>query len=165
MDFSNFTVKAQNAVQKSVQIASANNHQALEPIHILMGAMETDENITRYLFNKCGMGNISDVAASILQKLPKVTGGEPYMSSKASAVMQSALELSRTNGDQFVSIEFLLLALLKNTKRRIDHAQRCRSYRSRLHTSYCRAAQRCQGEQPQCRGLVRRAQPLCRQPQ
>ena len=113
MDFNSFTIKAQEAVQRAVQIAQQNSQQAIEPIHILKGILETEPNISQYLFSKCDMRNIDNIADRMVSHLPKVHGGEPYISNHTNEVLQKATELSRKNGDKFVSIEFILLALLK----------------------------------------------------
>ncbi|MBP5365004.1 MAG: ATP-dependent chaperone ClpB [Bacteroidales bacterium] len=113
MDFNNFTLKAQEAIQRAVQIAQSHSQQAIEPAHLLKGVLETDDNVSRYIFNKCGMGDIGKVVDSQIASFPRVHGGEPYVSSHASEVLQKAVQLSRDNGDQFASVEFLLLALLK----------------------------------------------------
>ena len=113
MDFKNFTVKAQEAIQRAAQIAQQNSQQALEPLHLLKGIIDIEQNVTPYIFNKCGLGNINDVVDRMIASLPRVQGGEPYLSAKASEVLQKAVQLSHDNGDQFVSLEFLLLAILK----------------------------------------------------
>lgn len=113
MDFNNFTIKVQEAVQRAVQIAQQNSQQAIEPIHILKGILDTEGNIAQYLFSKCGMSPITDVIDRMIAQLPKVHGGEPYLSNATNEVFNKALDLSRKNGDKFVSVEFLLLAILK----------------------------------------------------
>lgn len=114
MDFNNFTIKAQEAIQKALQIANEKGQQAIEPLHILKGVMEAEQNVTQYIFNKCGVNqNIIYAIDSALQSLPRVSGGEPYLSREANEVIVKAVQLSRDNGDQFASVEFLLLALLK----------------------------------------------------
>ncbi|MCQ2228573.1 MAG: ATP-dependent chaperone ClpB [Bacteroidales bacterium] len=114
MDFNNFTLKAQESIQKAVQIAQNNGQQAIEPLHILKGVMDTEQDITHYVFNKCGVNhNLSSVVDAALSGLPRVSGGEPYLSRDANDVVNKAVQLSRDNGDQFASVEFLLLAILK----------------------------------------------------
>src|SRR5574344_1286912 len=112
MNLNNFTIKAQEAIEKAAQIASGNGQQAIEPAHILKGLLEVDENIAQYIFNKCGMNNIAAVNDQIVASYPRVTGGEPYLSRAASTVINKAVSLSQSAGDQFVSIEYLLLAML-----------------------------------------------------
>lgn len=113
MDFNNFTLKAQESIQRALQIAQQNGQQAIEPIHILKGVMETAETVVQFIFNKCGISNISNIVDRQIASLPRVSGGEPYLSQKAADVVQKAIALGRDNGDQFASVEFLLLALLK----------------------------------------------------
>ena len=114
MDFNNFTIKAQEAIQKAVQLVQQNGQQAIEPLHILKGATEAEPNVAQYIFNKCGVNqNVSFAVDSAIQSLPRVSGGEPYLSRETNEVITKALQLARDNGDQFVSVEFLLLALLK----------------------------------------------------
>ncbi len=113
MDFNNFTIKAQEAIQKAVQLAQEKGQQAIEPLHLLKGVMEAEQNVTQYIFNKCGVNqNIVFAVDSALQSLPRVSGGEPYLSREANDVINKAVQLSRDNGDQFASVEFLLLAML-----------------------------------------------------
>lgn len=113
MDFNSFTIKVQEAVQRAVQIAQQNSQQAIEPIHILKGIIETEPNISQYLFSKCDMRNINDIVDRMVVQLPKVQGGEPYLSNRTNELLQKATDLSRKNDDKFVSIEYILLALLK----------------------------------------------------
>ena len=114
MDFNNFTIKAQEAIQKAVQLAQQNGQQAIEPLHLLKGVVEAEPNVTQYIFNKCGVNqNVIYAIDSALQSLPHVSAGEPYLSRDANDVIVKAVQLSRDNGDQFASVEFLLLALLK----------------------------------------------------
>lgn len=112
MDINNLTIKAQEAVQKAVQIAQAKSHQAIEPIHLLKGILETEQNVSGYMFSKCAMSDISAVADRMMDALPRVTGGDAYLSRASSDIMQKAVELSKANGDRFASIEHLLLALV-----------------------------------------------------
>ncbi|MCQ2204680.1 MAG: ATP-dependent chaperone ClpB [Bacteroidales bacterium] len=116
MDFNNFTLKAQESIQKAVQIAGDKGQQAIEPIHILKGVMETEPSITQFIFNKCGVNqNVTFAVDSVIQSLPRVQGGDPYLSREANNVITKAVEYSRDNGDQFASIEFLLLAIIKTS--------------------------------------------------
>ncbi len=112
MDINNLTIKAQEAVQKAVQIAAQHNNQAIEPVHLLKGILDTEQNVSSYIFQKCSIAGIEPVAEKMIASLPIVHGGDPYLSRTASAVMQKAIELSKADGDQFASIEYLLLALV-----------------------------------------------------
>ena len=115
MNFNNFTIKAQEAVQQATQIAEGNNQQAVETGHILKGLLINAENVTGFLLKKLGVNVtiFNQALDRIVLSYPKVTGGETYLSSASNTVMQKALALSQKMGDQFVSIEHLLLALLE----------------------------------------------------
>jgi ATP-dependent Clp protease ATP-binding subunit ClpB len=114
MNFNNFTIKAQEAIQKAQEIAAANRNQALENAHILKGILTTDENVTPYLLKKLDVNLIifSQALDKIIDSFPKVTGGEPYLSNNASVSLQKALAFSQEFKDDFVSIEHLLLGIL-----------------------------------------------------
>jgi ATP-dependent Clp protease ATP-binding subunit ClpB len=114
MSLDNFTVKSQEAIQKAVEIASANRNQAVEPLHLLKGILLVDENVVPFLLRKLGVN--SDAFSGLLDKeidsLPKVTGGEQYLSSNSNKALHKAQELATAAKDEFVSIEQLLLAIL-----------------------------------------------------
>ena len=114
MNLNNFTIKSQEAIQKAFEIAQGFNHQAIEPAHILKGVLEQTENITGYLLRKLGVNptTFDAVLDRMLESYPKVSGGEPYLSSTSSKVLQKAMEFSKGMGDQFVSIEHILLGLI-----------------------------------------------------
>lgn len=114
MNLNNFTIKSQEAIQKALEIAQGFNHQAIEPAHILKGVLEQTENITGYLLRKLGVNpsTFDAVLDRMLESYPKVSGGEPYLSSTSSKVLQKAMEFSKGMGDQFVSIEHILLGLI-----------------------------------------------------
>jgi ATP-dependent Clp protease ATP-binding subunit ClpB len=114
MNFNNFTIKAQEAVQKAQDMASANQNQSIECAHLLKGIMLVDENVTPYLLNKLSV-NIdifSKALDQIIKSFPKVSGGDQYLSREANNALNKATELSKQFNDEFVSIEHLLLALL-----------------------------------------------------
>jgi len=115
MNFNNFTIKAQEAVQQAIQIAEGNNQQAVETGHLLKGLLINAENVTGFLLKKLGVNvpMFSQALDRIVLAYPKVTGGETYLSSASNTVMQKGLALSQKMGDQFVSIEHILLALLE----------------------------------------------------
>ena len=115
MDLNNYTVKAQEAVNKAARLAQTGGQQALEGLHILKGIMETAPDVCNYIFNKCGVAsNVGTVVDRALAGLPKVSGGgQSYLSSEANDIFLKAKGDSKTAGDQFVSIEYLLLALLR----------------------------------------------------
>lgn len=112
MDINNLTIKAQEAVQKAFETASSRNHQAIEPEHLLWGIINTEQNVSSYLFSKCTMSDFAAALQSQLQSLPRVQGGNAYLSRQASEVLQKAIDLSHNNNDRFASIEHLLQALL-----------------------------------------------------
>ncbi len=109
-----FTIKAQEAVQAAVQTANRNGQQVIEPIHLLSGVMEKGKDVVNYLFQKLGtnLSLVDNAVKSEITHLPKVSGGEPYFSADANKVMQQTMDISQKMGDEFVSIEPLLLALL-----------------------------------------------------
>ena len=114
MTFEKFTIKAQEAVQSAINIAQRNGQQTIEPVHILAGVMDKGKDVINYVFQKSGV-NAQAVESAIqneMSHLPKVSGGEPYLSSETNQVMQRTIETSQKMGDEFVSIEPMLLALL-----------------------------------------------------
>ena len=114
MTFEKFTIKAQEAVQSAINIAQRNGQQTIEPVHILAGVMDKGKDVINYVFQKIGV-NAQAVETAIqneMSHLPKVSGGEPYLSSETNQVMQHTIETSQKMGDEFVSIEPMLLALL-----------------------------------------------------
>ena len=115
MTLDKFTIKAQEAVQAAVNIAQRGGQQAIEPAHLLAGAMDKAKDVTSFLFQKLGVNpqQIETLVNSELQHLPKVQGGEPYLSADANKVLLTAQDISQKMGDEYVSVEPLLLALLK----------------------------------------------------
>jgi len=114
MNFNNFTIKAQEAVQQAVQITAGNNQQSVETAHLMKGLLSEAESVTAFLLQKTGVniGYFTKELDRIIASFPKVTGGEPYLSSPANNTIQKSIALSQKMGDKFVSIENLLLALL-----------------------------------------------------
>jgi len=114
MNFDNFTIKAQEAVNQAVKIAEGNNQQAIETGHLLKGLMVNAESVTGFLLKKLGVNAVMFNAAldKIIVSYPKVTGGETYLSSAANSAVQKAVSISQKMGDQYVSVEHLLLGLL-----------------------------------------------------
>jgi len=114
MSLNNFTVKSQEAVQKAAENASAGSNQAVEPLHLLKGIFLVDENVVPFLFGKLGVNfsSLSGLLDREIDALPKVSGGEPYLSSNSNKVLRKAQELASAAKDEFVSIEQLLLAIL-----------------------------------------------------
>ena len=114
MNFNNFTIKAQEAVQKAIDLAQGNNQQMIEPAHLLKGVMLVGENITGFLFQKLGVNpqNLERVLDKEIESFPRVSGGDPMLSRETNAVFQKATDFTGKMGDQFVSLEHLLLAIL-----------------------------------------------------
>ena len=115
INFNNFTIKAQEAVEQAVDLVTQHNQQVIEAVHLLRSVIMTDETITQFLFQKLGV-NLQGVIRQVdhkIQSLPKVTGGsEPYFGNQVDNVLQKAIDYSSKAGDQYVSLEYILLALL-----------------------------------------------------
>lgn len=114
MTLDKFTIKAQEAIQEAVNAATAGGQQVIEPVHLLKGIMSKAKDVTNFLFQKLGI-NASQIGILIeqeLKHLPRVQGGEPYLSNESNRVLQQAIDYSGKMGDEFVSVEPLLLALL-----------------------------------------------------
>ena len=113
MNLNNFTIKAQEAVQQAEQLATQNGQQAIEAVHLLKGVIMTGESVTNFIFQKLGVNiqNLNRVLDAQISSLPKVSGGEPYLSSEANTVLQKAIGYSSKMGDQYVSLEPIILAL------------------------------------------------------
>ena len=123
MTFDKYTIKAQEAVQAAVQAAQQGHQQSVEPIHLLSGIINKGKDITNFVFQKLG-ANAQGIEMALqqeLQHLPKVDGGQPYLSNDLTQVLNNAEAISQQWGDEFVSIEPLLLSLMKgnNTAGRI----------------------------------------------
>jgi ATP-dependent Clp protease ATP-binding subunit ClpB len=114
MNLNNFTIKAQEAVQKASEIASGNQQQAIETAHLLKGLLSVDENVISYLFKKLNINSnrITEVIDAQIQSFPKVSGSEIYLSSGANAALQKGMTYLKEFKDEFVSVEHLLLGLL-----------------------------------------------------
>jgi len=117
MNFDNFTIKAQEAVNQAVKIAEGNNQQAIETGHLLKGLMVNAESVTGFLLKKLGVNIVIFNAAldKVIVGYPKVTGGESYLSSAANSAVQKAVSISQKMGDQYVSVEHLFLGLLEGS--------------------------------------------------
>ena len=114
MNFNNFTIKSQEAVQQAIQLVQSRGQQVIEPEHLLAGVLKVGENVTNFIFQKLGMNGqqVAMVLDRQIASLPKVTGGEPYLSRSANEVLQKAVEYSKALGDEYVSLEAMLLAIL-----------------------------------------------------
>ena len=116
MTFDKFTIKAQEAVQAAVNTAQRNGQQTIEPVHLLSGIIEKAPDVTNYIFQKLGMngGQISTLLQQELQHLPRVQGGgQPYLSNDTNQILINAEDTAKKMGDEFVSVEPILLAILK----------------------------------------------------
>lgn len=116
MTFDKFTIKAQEAVQAAVNTAQRNGQQTIEPVYLLSGIIEKAPDVTNYIFQKLGMngGQISMLLQQELQHLPRVQGGgQPYLSNDTNQILINAEDTARKMGDEFVSVEPILLAILK----------------------------------------------------
>ncbi len=114
MNFDNFTIKAQEAINQAVKIAEGNNQQAIESGHLLKGLMINAESVTGFLLKKLAVNTVIFTAAldKLILSYPKVTGGESYLSSAANSAVQKATSIAQKMGDKYVSVEHLLLGLL-----------------------------------------------------
>ena len=114
MNFNNFTIKSQEAVQQAVNLVQSRGQQAIEPEHLLAGVLKVGENVTNFIFQKLGINGqqIETVLDKQIASLPKVSRGEPYLSRDANEVLQKAVEFSKSLGDEYVSLEAIILALL-----------------------------------------------------
>jgi len=115
MTLDNFTIKAQEAVQEAAKTAQRASQQAIEPIHLLKGVLEKAADVTGFVFQKLGInaGHVASLVDSELQHLPRVEGGQPYLTNEANQVLIKAEDISKRWGDQFVSVEPLIMALLE----------------------------------------------------
>ena len=115
MNFENFTIKAQEAVQKAVDRATGSGQQAVTALHLLYGLMAVGENVTKFLFGKTDVSDtqVQSAVESELQHLPRVQGGEPYLDRDANEALLKAQEIARKDGDTYVGLEPMLLALLE----------------------------------------------------
>lgn len=114
MNFNNFTTKSQEVVQQAIDLVQQNGQQAIETPHLLKALMMKGEDVVQFLFGKLGVygNNIEQKLDKLIESYPRVSGGEAYLSRETNAVLQKAIDLSTKNGDQFVSLEYILLALL-----------------------------------------------------
>jgi ATP-dependent Clp protease ATP-binding subunit ClpB len=116
MTFDKFTIKAQEAVQEAVNIAQRNGQQSIEPVHLLSGIIGKAPDVTNYLFQKLGMNGqqIETLLQQEMQHLPRVQGGQPYFSNETNQILVNAEDTAKKMGDEFVSVEPILLALLRS---------------------------------------------------
>ena len=115
MNTDNYTIKSQEALQKAVQLAQAKGQQAIETGHLLKAVVEVGENVTHFIFNKLGVNsnNLLSALDRIIDTYPRVSGGEVYLSSDANRVLEKATRFASEMGDQYISLEHILLGLLE----------------------------------------------------
>lgn len=114
MNIDKLTIKSQEAIQQAVKLVESRGQQTIETPHLLQGVMKTGENVVNFIFSKLGISSqqVSTVVDKQIDSYPKVSGGQPYLSRESDAVLTKAEDYAQKNGDQFVSLEFILLALL-----------------------------------------------------
>ena len=114
MNFNNFTIKAQEAVQEAVNLVQQLGQQTIEPAHLMAGILKVGENVTTFIFQKLGINaqNFQNIINSEAASKPKVSGAEPYLGRETNEILQKALELSKEMGDEYVSLEPMILATL-----------------------------------------------------
>jgi len=115
MNFNNFTIKAQEVVQKAVQLTRDSGNQAVEPEHLLKAILTEGDAVVRFILQKLDINpvNVERPLEAALQKLPRVSGGEPYLSNDGSKVLEKANDIASKNGDQYVTVEAILMALFE----------------------------------------------------
>ncbi len=114
MNLNNFTIKGQEVVQEAINLVRSKNQQVIEAAHLLKSVFKVGENVTNFVFSKLGI-NTAKLNADVdkmIDSFPKVSGGEPFFSRELNAVLQKAEDLSKKAGDQFVSVEYILMGLL-----------------------------------------------------
>ncbi|MGC9375965.1 MAG: Clp protease N-terminal domain-containing protein, partial [Bacteroidales bacterium] len=116
MKFDQFTIKSQEAIQQAFTIAQGYQHQAIENGHLLKGILSQGESLSNFLLKKLNVNpvNFEKVLDKIVESYPKVSGGEPYLSKEANQSLQKAMNISKEMGDQFVSVEHILLGILQS---------------------------------------------------
>ena len=115
MNFENFTIKSQEVVQQAVQLAHSAGNQAIEPVHLLQALMQKGESVIKFIFQKTGVdARMTEMQIdNAIEKLPRVNGGDAFLSRDSNDVLMKALDAAKKLGDEYVTIEALLLALLQ----------------------------------------------------
>ncbi len=113
MNFNSFTIKSQEAIQKAVEMTRAAGQQQIEPVHLLKGIMAEGESLINFIFQKIGANpaNVTRLVDEEIARQPKVSGGEPYLSRTSNDVLQKSLDIAKKQGDEYVTLEAMLLAL------------------------------------------------------
>lgn len=115
MNFNNFTIKSQEAIQKAFEFTKDSGNQAIEPVHILKGVINEGESLVKFIFAKVG-ASLPQVLAQVdkeIDSLPKVSGGEPYLSRYSNDVLQRSLDIAKKQGDEYVTLEAILMAVFE----------------------------------------------------
>lgn len=115
MNFNNFTIKSQEAIQKAVEATKGVGSQSIEPVALLKGVIEEGESLVKFIFQKIG-ANAAGISAQVdnaLNSLPRVSGGEPYLSRESNDVLQKSLDIAKKSGDEYVTLEAILMALFE----------------------------------------------------
>src|SRR5262245_46035531 len=114
MNLNNYTIKSQEAIQQAVQLVTENGQQAIEPAHILKGILEVDESVTPFILKKLNINpsSFGKTVDSVIQSYPKVSGGQPHLSSAANQAIVKANSYLKEYKDEYISIEHLLLGLI-----------------------------------------------------
>ena len=117
MNLEKFTIKAQEAINNAIDSTQRHGQQAIEPVHLLAGVLKAGENVTNYIFNKLGVNpdSISRSVEAEISHLPRVTGGEPYLSSETNNILLKAEDMANRNGDEFIGLETILEAMVEGT--------------------------------------------------
>ena len=134
MNFNNFTIKSQEAVQEAVNLVQSRGQQAIEPVHIMQGVMKVGENVTNFIFQKLGMNGqqVALVVDKQIDSLPKVSGGEPYLSRESNEVLQKATQYSKEYHTSIADCE----------KYRLHYLERCRYDGKRITQCHQRVEER-----------------------
>ena len=115
MNFNNFTIKSQEAIQKAVELTKSSGSQAVEPVHLLKGVMTEGDSLVKFIFQKIG-ANPTALEAQVDRAIaaePKVSGGEPYLSRTSNDVLQKSLDIANKQGDEYVTLEAMLMAIFE----------------------------------------------------
>ena len=115
MNFNSFTIKSQEAIQKALEFTRVAGQQQIEPLHLLKGIFSEGESLVKFIFQKVG-ANMAAVVSQTdreIDMLPKVSGGEPYLSRTSNDVLQKSLDIAKKQGDEYVTLEAMLMALFQ----------------------------------------------------
>ena len=115
MNFNNFTIKSQEAIQKAVELTKAAGQQAIEPVHLLKGVMTEGDSLVKFIFQKIGVTptQVESAVDRAIASEPKVSGGEPYLSRTSNDVLQKSLDIAKKQGDEYVTLEAILMAIFE----------------------------------------------------